>query len=265
MISLEDLFFSYHPDGPTVFRNLTLKIECKSWTVLTGPDGSGKTTLARLLMGLLRPDSGSLRLDSAGGDSFPTVGYLGGDPYDCLVGVSVEEDVVFGLENQRLPPQEIRERLRQALAWTGLTGLEQRLVHTLSGGEQQKLALASALAVGARIIIIDEALSMMDRPARADIREVLTGLRRDLGLSLIEMTHDFEDALTADRMIFLSGGEILFDGPPADFPRTALGNEWISLVGGMSGLRTEMLGLGAACGHNSEGSVREVLCNYKVI
>jgi len=190
---------------------------------------------------------------------------LGGDPYDCLVGISVEEDVVFGLENQQLPRHEIARRLVQALAWTGLSGLEQRLVHTLSGGEQQKLALASALAAGARIIIIDEAFSMMDRPSRSDIRALLTKVRRDLGLSLIEISNNFEDALTADRMIFLAGGEVRFDGLPAEFPRTSLGAEWLSLVGGISGLRAQMLGSGALCGQGPGGLIKEVLCNYKVI
>ncbi|MEJ2716806.1 MAG: ATP-binding cassette domain-containing protein [Deltaproteobacteria bacterium] len=233
MIHLENVSFSYHPGAPPVFTDLDLEIELLSSLVIAGADASGKTTLAKLIKGMLQPDSGTI---TSPGDLVFDAGYVGGDPYDSLVGVSVEEDVVFGLENLGLPAPEMRERLAQALEWTGLTGMEKRLTHTLSGGEQQKLALAGMLAAGARVLIIDEAFAMLDRPSRLSIRSLLASLRRDPGLTLIEVTNDLEDSVAADRMIFLSEGSILFDGVPMDFLASPLGRRWSGMAGGLGAL-----------------------------
>ena len=92
--------------------------------------------------------------------------------------------------------------------------MEKRPVHTLSGGEQQKVALAAALAIGCRVIVIDEALNMLDRPTRMSIRSLLRSLRTTPGLTVIEVTHNLQDALTVDRILFLARGTILFDGTP---------------------------------------------------
>lgn len=233
MIHLQNVSFSYHPGAPPVFSELTLKIDLLSSLVIAGADASGKTTIAKLIKGILQPDSGSI---SSPGDLHCDAGYVGGDPYDSLVGVSVEEDVAFGLENLALPEAEMRQRLAQALEWTGLSGMEKRLTHTLSGGEQQKLALAGMLAAGARVLIIDEAFTMLDRPSRLSIRSLLASLRRDPGLTLIEVTNDLEDSLAADRMVFLSQGSILFDGVPGDFLLTPLGRRWSTMAGGLGAL-----------------------------
>jgi energy-coupling factor transport system ATP-binding protein len=233
MIHLQNVSFSYHPGAPPVFTELNLQIELLSSLVIAGADASGKTTLGKLIKGILRPNSGSI---SAPDDLLFHSGYAGGDPYDSLVGVSVEEDVAFGLENLALPAPEMRKRLAQALEWTGLSGMEKRLTHTLSGGEQQKLALAGMLASGARVLIIDEAFAMLDRPSRLSIRSLFTSLRRDPGLTLIEVTNDLEESLAADRMIFLSEGSILFDGIPRDFLVSPLGLRWSAMAGGLGAL-----------------------------
>lgn len=134
MIHIENLCFSYSPPTPLVLKGLTLTIENLSWVVLAGPDGSGKTTLGKIISGLLKPYSGSVQFNPPHDDQSVIVGYLGGDPYDSLVGISVEEDIIFGLENMRLSASEIETRLNQALQWAGLKRMEKRLVHTLSGG-----------------------------------------------------------------------------------------------------------------------------------
>ncbi len=255
MIRLENLAFSYSPPAPAVLKGLTLAIEDLSWVVLTGPDGSGKTTLGKIISGLLKPQSGSVQFNPPRDNESVIVGYLGGDPYDSLVGISIEEDIIFGLENIRLSPPEIETRLRQALQWTGLTGMEKRLVHTLSGGEQQKVALAAVLAMGCRIVVIDEALNMLDRPIRLSIRSLLGSLRASPGLTVIEMTQNLQDALTGDRILFLSQGRILFDGTAADFLCNPVGSRWASLAGGSAGLRSALVSRGlvsAYCGDNSE-------------
>jgi energy-coupling factor transport system ATP-binding protein len=255
MIRIENLVFSYSSSAPLVLKGLTLTIESPSWVVLTGPDGSGKTTLAKAISGLLKPQSGSVQFDPSQDSDSVIVGYLGGDPYDSLVGISVEEDIIFGLENMRLSDSEIETRLGQALRWTGLTGMGKRLVHTLSGGEQQKVALAAVLAMGCRVIVIDEALNMLDRAMRLSIRSLLNSLRMTPGLTVIEVTHNLQDAFAADRILFLSQGTILFDGAVADFFCSAEGRRWASLAGGAVGLESALVSrrlVSAYCGDNSE-------------
>lgn len=241
MIVLDNISFSYTPSQATVINGLSLTIEPGLWVALTGPDGAGKTTLGKLIKGLLEPDSGRVRIDGmADVDGKETVGYLGGDPYDSMVGLSVVEDVAFGLENKSLAQAEMRARIERALQWVGLSGMEQRLVHTLSGGEQQKVALAGALALETRTLILDDALSMMDKPARAELRLLLGKLRSELSLTVIESTHNFNEILSTDRVVFLSHGKVLFDGNPREFVGSRLGDDWFSGRGGMPGLKSEL-------------------------
>jgi energy-coupling factor transport system ATP-binding protein len=245
MISLTDIEYAY-PGAPTpVFRGLTLHLDSGSRLAVTGPDGSGKTTLAKLVTGLLKPMAGTI----TGGFAFPgRIAYLGGDPYDMIVGLSVEDDIVFGLENEAVPPAEMEVRLRDALHWTGLEDLRHRLTHTLSGGEQQKLALAAALAMRVQALVLDEALSMLDKPARTSIRSLIGRLRRQLGMTVIEMTNRPDDLLEADRIVVLDRGRVRFDGTSNGFVSTPWGREWCVRAGGTGGLAATLIGNGVIPG-----------------
>jgi energy-coupling factor transport system ATP-binding protein len=235
MILLQDIWFSYPDAEKPVFSGLNLEIGSSDWVTVAGPDGSGKTTLGRIIKGLLLPQSGSIKLENDSSEApFLSVGYVGADPSDFLVGISVEEDIAFGLENLALSAHEMTSRMEQALRWTGMQGMEKRLTETLSGGEQQKLALASTLALGARVLILDEAMAMLDRPTRLGIRELINGLRTDPGLTVVEVSNNFEDLLNANRILFLSAGEIIFDGAAQEFFLTQHGRQWISLTRGVS-------------------------------
>jgi energy-coupling factor transport system ATP-binding protein len=240
MITLSSVSFSYLPDKPLI-SDLSIQIERGSRVAILGPDRSGKTTLAKIIAGLLRPNSGSVVVSR---DSGAPVGYVGGDPYDSLVGISVEEDILFGLENAHVPVDEIQALLDRTFRWTGLTGMEKRLTHTLSGGEQQKLALAGFLAMGTRALILDEALSMLDTNVRRSIRSLLEDLRKDPGLTVIEIANDVEAVLAAERILFLARGAILFDGSPADFLTSERGSAWLELTGGLGGLLEALLARG---------------------
>jgi energy-coupling factor transport system ATP-binding protein len=238
MIRLENIRFSYPDAERPVFSALNLEVQTSAWLTVAGPDGAGKTTLGKLMKGLLLPQSGSITLDGGTGGETPfiSVGYVGGDPSDFLVGISVEEDIAFGLENLGLAPREISTRLDQALHWTGLYGMGSRLTDTLSSGEQQKLALASTLALGARVLVLDEAMVMLDRPTRMEIRKLINGLRIDPGLTVIEISNNSEDLAGAKRVLFLMPDAVIFDGAPADFLLTPHGRSWTSLNRGRLGL-----------------------------
>ena len=264
MIIFQDVSYSYDSDGPPAIAGLALSIPAGVWLAVTGADGSGKTTLGRLIKGLLKPQFGTISIGRIDQCSPGFVGYLGGDPYDALVGISVEEDIVFGLENLNLPPEEIHRRLAQAVAWTGLSGLEQRLVHTLSGGEQQKLALAGILAMGARILVIDEAMNMLDRPTRLTVRSLIKGLQHDPGLTVIEITQDLADLLSSDRLVLLRHGTVLFDGLPRQFLNTEEGRRRAQIYGGTIGLRQALVEadlVPASCAH--EDLLECLLCYLK--
>ncbi|HMK33575.1 MAG TPA: ABC transporter ATP-binding protein [Desulfomonilaceae bacterium] len=236
MLSVENVSFAYGAHEKPVFRGLNLTVSKGSWVLITGLDGSGKTTLCKLLKGLLQPLSGTIRYDFSGQE---LIGYLGGDPYDSLVGISVAEDVIFGLENLGLSQKEMEKRLEQALRWTGLSGMEERLVHTLSGGEQQKLALAGALAMGAVVVILDEALNMVDRSSRSGIRRLLEHLRRVHDLTIIEAGHQFHHLM--DRIIFLADRDVFVDGSPELFRSSQMGGKWIEFMGGFEAFRQAVL------------------------
>lgn len=262
MICLQNLSFSFTRDRHRVFDNFNLNIEPLSWVVVTGPDGSGKTTLGKLVKGLLIPDSGTIRFDGTSVQDANAVGYVGGDPADFTVGMTVEEDVVFGMENMGLQPEEMRERLHDALKRTGLEGMGRRLVHTLSGGEQQKLALAGVLAMRVEVLIMDEALAMLDKPVRRAVRSLVAELREDPGLTIIEMTAGVEDMSSADRVIFLSKGSIEFDGTPSEFLAGHLGIHWSSMNGGLQALQGALhdRGLMTADRTSMPGTVAEFMC-----
>lgn len=224
MILIDNVSYSYPLASDPAVNRLFVNITEQSRVLVSGPGGSGKSTFCKLLKGLIHPSHGRIVFKSPLG--FGDVAYLSGDPYDSFVGASVEEDIVFGMENQGVAREEMVKRLHRALEWTGLQGMENRLVHTLSGGEQQKLALAGALAAGARILILDEALSMLDRPLRTQVRTLLRNLQRNPGLTIIEVTHDLESAAIGEKIIFLSSGDVIFDGFYSEFISFASGRTW---------------------------------------
>ena len=237
MIRLENLSFSYTPQDRAILHDLSLEIPPASHVVITGPDRAGKTTFAKLIKGLLEPTSGSI---SRPPNSETEIGYLGGDPLDSLVGISVEEDIAFGLENLGLSQLEMKERLRKALRSIGLDSIRTRLIESLSGGEQQKVALAGMLAMGVTILVLDEALNMLDRSARCAIRSLLAELRREREMTVIEITNNLQDVLSVRRIILLTSGSVAFDGPPEAFLQSPTGIRWASMTEGMGALTARL-------------------------
>ncbi|MCA1961850.1 MAG: energy-coupling factor ABC transporter ATP-binding protein [Desulfomonile sp.] len=242
MILLDGISFSYPGSDKLIFDRLCLEVPPQSFAVVAGPDGAGKSTLAKIIKGLLVPQVGNVLL---GCDHLTEVGYVSGDPYESLVGVSVEEDVVFGLETLGVPSAEMEVRLAEALQWTGLIGMEKRLTHTLSGGEQQKAALAGMLAAGCRILVLDDALAMLDRRAKRSIRALVESLRHVRHLTVLECTNDLDAICAADRVVFLIEGQVEFDGSARAFLQSSSGGDWRRLAGGVWHLGWALSELGA--------------------
>ncbi len=184
---------------------------------LVGPNGSGKTSLLLALKGALPPDLGRVVLGEAPVERLDfRVGLVFANPQDQGVAPVVEDDVAFGLESQGLGAAEIRERVEQSLRAVGLWALRASPVHVLSGGQAQSLALAAVLALGARFLLLDEATSMLSPWERDAVLSVVGGLRGK-GVGVVQVTHQAEEVLWADRVVALSEGTVAFSGPPEEY------------------------------------------------
>jgi energy-coupling factor transport system ATP-binding protein len=241
MIQIEDLSFTYNSSSSPVLNHFYLTVETGKFVAIVGPNGCGKSTLLKLIKGLLKPSEGRIIIGNDDRTSQEGVGYLGGNPYDFFVGVSVEQEIVFGLENMRLTRRDMLLRLTESLEITGLKGMEKRLVHTLSGGEQQRLALAAILAMGTDLVLIDDAFSMIDLPTRQNIRRLLADLRYAREVTLIEVTDDGQDAMQADQLVYIEDGAVRFCGPSKNFATTERGRKWMSAVTNMTAVWSELL------------------------
>lgn len=215
-ISFENVSFSY---GTTrVVSDVDLRVNPGEMIALVGENGSGKSTLLRLACGLLSPDSGEVKVfghSTTENRGFPArrqCGVVFQNPDDQIVASIVENEVAFGPENLGLPREEIRRRVTQSLASVGLSGFEQRQTHSLSGGQKQRLALAGALAMQPRVLLLDEASSMLDPEAREELMQNIRRLHQD-GMTILMATHDLTEANQATRVIEMRDGKISEDSP----------------------------------------------------
>ena len=217
IVSCENLTYSYPGSERAALTDLTFEVRGGEYVGVVGPNGGGKSTLVRLLNGVLRADTGSVRiggLDPAT-EPYPVrkrVGMLFQNPDNGLVAPFVEDDVAFGLENLGVERPEMRERVRGAIRAVGLEGYERREPHTLSGGEKQRVALAGLLALDPEILLLDEPTSMLDSTGRREVLGRLEGLRGQR--TVVHVTHHLEELLDADRILVLNAGRLLADVSP---------------------------------------------------
>jgi biotin transport system ATP-binding protein len=225
IIQIENLIHRF-PDGTIGLDGVSIDIEEGSFVVIAGANGSGKTTLLRHLNGLLLPASGVVRV--AG---FPVAGHLVRartlvgmmfqDADSQIVGETVYEDVAFGPENLKLGRTEIDQRVREAMAATGLAHLAEKRPHLLSGGEKRRLAIAGILAMRPRVIVFDEPFSSLDYSGVRQVLEQVLKLHR-AGHTILLTTHDLDKVLAhADRLVFMAAGRIESEGPPLSLVATA--------------------------------------------
>jgi energy-coupling factor transport system ATP-binding protein len=217
IVSCENLTYSYPASERAALAGVAFEVRAGEYVGVVGPNGGGKSTLVRLLNGLLRPDSGSVRVGELDPATEPfevrkRVGMLFQNPENGLVAPFVEDDVAFGLENLGVPREEMRDRVREAIRAVGLEGYERREPHTLSGGEKQRVALAGLLALDPEILLLDEPTSMLDAAGRKEVLERLEGLRG--ARTVVHVTHHLEELLDADRILVLNAGRLVADVRP---------------------------------------------------
>ncbi len=221
MIECQGVSFSYDGAVPAL-DGVDLNIEDGEFFCILGGNGSGKSTFAKHLNALLQPDAGTVRINGMDAsdpelvyDIRSTAGMVFQNPDDQLVATLVEDDVAFGPENLGVPSAQIAQRVREALKGVGLVGFERHETHALSGGQKQRVALAGVLAMEPRVLILDEASSMLDPRGRKGLMKACHALH-DCGMTIVMITHFMEEAAEADRVAVFRAGRVAMLGTPEE-------------------------------------------------
>ncbi|HJK78184.1 energy-coupling factor ABC transporter ATP-binding protein [Methanocorpusculum vombati] len=222
VLEFDDIWYSY-PNRPPSLKGVSFAIERGKKVAVVGPNGAGKTTLLLMCNGTLVPEKGCVRVDgeevvydrAALRRVRSAVGLVFQNSDAQVFAPSVYADVAFGPANLRLPEEEVRARVADALFAVGLTGYERRPPHHLSGGERKRVAIAGILAMRPEILVADEPTASLDPATAVEIMDLLDELHED-GTTILLSTHDVELAYRwADEVILLGGGELLHQGTPA--------------------------------------------------
>lgn len=230
IIKVENLCFEYEPGLKTI-HNISFQIKKGEYVAILGHNGSGKSTIAKLLIGLLEKKSGNIIIDRKELNLEnlykirEKIGIVFQNPDNQFIGATVRDDIAFGLENICIPREKMDELIER---YAKRVRMDQFLDHEptkLSGGQKQRVAIAGILAMSPSIIILDESTSMLDPRGRKEINELIRELKEDKEMTIISITHDIEEAKNADRILLLNKGEIVGD----DQPETLLMNEKLLL------------------------------------
>ncbi len=200
--------------------NVSFGIEKGKLVALLGPSGSGKTTLLRMIAGLENPNSGDIFIDGKRVNDIPTskrgIGFVFQN-YALFRYMTVFDNVAFGLELQKMPKKQIKERVKELLELTGLSGMEKRYPNQLSGGQRQRVAFARALAPNPQVLLLDEPFAAIDAKVRTELRSWLKEMVEKLGITSIFVTHDQDEAVeVADEIIITNHGTIEQMGTPVE-------------------------------------------------
>lgn len=227
VIEIENLSYDYKSDdGELIARgvkDVSLTIEKGDFCVLLGHNGSGKSTLAKLLNGFILPDSGSVKVlgtdtrdEEHVYDIRSKIGMVFQNPDNQMVASIIEDDLAFGPENLGVPREEIEKRITWALETVNMSEHRHRSPTKLSGGQKQRIAIAGVLSMLPEILVLDESTAMLDPKGRAEVLETARKLNRENGMTVILITHYMDEAIEADKVIVLSGGEIAISGTPRE-------------------------------------------------
>ncbi|MBR2802199.1 MAG: energy-coupling factor transporter ATPase [Erysipelotrichaceae bacterium] len=220
-IETKDLVFSYDQEND-VLKGVTFSVEKGSYTTLIGHNGSGKSTVAKLIAGLLEAKSGTIRVEGVevNPENLPQlrdkIGIVFQNPDNQFIGSTVKDDIAFGLENHLVPTEEMDEIIEKYAKIVDMSGFLDREPEKLSGGQKQRVAIAGVLAMKPDVLIFDEATSMLDPRGKEEIKRVIRELHGQESLTILSITHDIEEAALADHVIVMNGGKVYLEGTPQE-------------------------------------------------
>ena len=225
IIKIKNISFTYPESDSPAIDQLSFEIPRGSWTSIIGHNGSGKSTIVRLINGLLVPNEnedsfievdGTKLTDDSVWDIRNKVGVVFQNPDNQFVGATVADDVAFGLENRGVPRSEMVKLVPEAIKAVGMTDYTHTEPANLSGGQKQRVAIAGIIAIRPKVIILDEATSMLDPEGRDRILKTVHQMQDDYNLTVIAITHDIDEASLADNVIVMDDGQLITQGTPKD-------------------------------------------------
>lgn len=227
IIEAKDVYFSYQSEDEevvepiNVLNGVSLDIYKGEFVAILGHNGSGKSTIAKHFNGILVPQSGTVTINGMDTkdeeklfDIRQTVGMVFQNPDNQIVATIVEEDVAFALENLGVPPEEIRERVDEALKTVKMYEYKDHAPHRLSGGQKQRVAIAGVIAMRPECIVLDEPTAMLDPNGRQEVLKTIKKLNKKFGITIVLITHYMEEAAQADRIIVMDNGNVVLEDNP---------------------------------------------------
>lgn len=226
IIKFDNVSFAYELEDEGVVNavnDFSLNVPEGQFLAVLGHNGCGKSTVAKLINGILVPNKGKVTVEGMDtSDEEKTVdirrivGMVFQNPDNQIVATIVEDDVAFGPENLGVEPSEIRKAVDNALKAVGMYEFRNREPHRLSGGQKQRVAIAGVLAMKTRCIVMDEPTAMLDPQGRKEVMDTVMKLNKELGITVILITHYMDEAVKADRVVVMDGGRIAMDGTPKE-------------------------------------------------
>ena len=221
IIKIKNVSFSYPESETPAIDNISFNVRRGSWTSIIGHNGSGKSTIIRLINGLLVPDESGSPLIEVDGIKLTDdtvwevrnrVGIVFQNPDNQFVGATVADDVAFGLENRGIPHSEMVKIVPEAIKAVGMSEYANSEPANLSGGQKQRVAIAGILAIKPKIIVLDEATSMLDPEGRNQILSIVQDMKDKYDLTVISITHDIDEANMADQVLVMNDGKLITQG-----------------------------------------------------
>ena len=224
----KQLWFHYTDENgertsPDILKDISLSIDKGDFVALLGHNGSGKSTFAKHMNAILLPSAGTMTVDGIDtkdeSQRFTLrshVGMVFQNPDNQIVATIVEEDVAFGPENLGIPPQEIRERVDDALKAVEMYDYREHAPSQLSGGQQQRVDIAGIIAMRPDCIVLDEPTAMLDPSGRREVMNTIHMLNREYGITIVLITHYMEEAAQANRVVVMDDGKVVLDNTPKE-------------------------------------------------
>ena len=218
-VDINNLSFEYE-EGAKTIDQISFSVPKGSYTVVLGHNGSGKSTIAKLIIGLLEPKTGDITVDGIHLDEEhlydvrEKVGIVFQNPDNQFIGSTVRDDIAFGLENLCVPTEDMEDIIETYAKKVNMTEFLDHEPTKLSGGQKQRVAIAGILAMHPSIIILDEATSMLDPRGKIEINNLVHELNKTQNMTILSITHDIEEAALSDHVVLLDNGHIIDEGTP---------------------------------------------------